>query len=127
MLDRRAERDARVQRDAPDRLSKAVAVNRIYSDGHVHRIDRDNLIVHVYVIDIAIRKTDVTGVHIERDDRRIVDHVGRIQEPNKRTYSLRLPPNPAVRRDVPRFVRGIREHSLTLCVSSGNIPVRPRV
>ena len=45
----------------------------------------DNLIMHLCVIHIAVWEVDVTGVHVEGNDRGIVDNVARIRDLNVRT------------------------------------------
>ncbi len=66
-------------------LPKLKPLIRLYGYGHVHWIDRDNLIMHLGVIHIAVWKIDVTGVHVEGNDRGIIDNVAGIRDLNVRT------------------------------------------
>src|SRR5439155_19887631 len=68
--------------------TKAEAVNQVDGHGHVQRIDRHHLIMHLRVIDVAVRGDDVVGVHTEGHDGGVIDRAAGIDDPNERTVVL---------------------------------------
>jgi hypothetical protein len=74
-----------VHRDIPDPLSKAETVNQVEGHGHVHGIDRHDLVVHLAIVHVAVWKVDVVGVNIKRDDRGVIDDAASVDNLDKWT------------------------------------------
>ncbi len=74
VLNRGSQRDAGVHGDVPNRAAEAEAVDQVQGNGHVDRIDGQNLIMNLGIVDVAVGEVDLAGIKVVRDHRSVVDN-----------------------------------------------------
>src|SRR5256884_9392627 len=72
VFDGRAQRNAGVHRDVPDRPAKTKSIDQIYGHRLSERINRRYFVVNLAVIDVSVGEIDLIGVHTESHDGRVV-------------------------------------------------------